>query len=61
MAFSRTAARSVTELSATTGRLVKVISGSRYMFTYPVAIASDRSDVWVANLDGQSVTEFPAI
>jgi len=51
---------SVTELSATTGGLVKVISGSRYHFNGPAAIAADRTGVWVANAAGQSVTEFPA-
>jgi hypothetical protein len=52
---------SVTELSAKTGRLVKVISGSPYDFNTPDAIASDRTDMWVANDTGQSVTEFPAL
>lgn len=51
---------SVTELSAKTGGLVKVISGPRYKFSGPSAIAEDRTHVWVANFAGQSVTEFPA-
>ena len=40
---------SVTELSASTGALVKVIGGSSYGFDDPVAIASDGTHVWVAN------------
>jgi DNA-binding beta-propeller fold protein YncE len=50
---------SVTELSASSGALVKVISGSAYQFDEPGAIASDGTNVWVANAD-QSVTGFPA-
>ena len=50
---------SVTELSASTGALVKVISGSAYQFDFPDAIASNGTNVWVANAD-QSVTGFPA-
>jgi hypothetical protein len=50
--------KSVTELSAKTGRLVKVISGSRYKFDVPAAIASDGTHVWVAN--DTSVTELSA-
>src|SRR6266581_217839 len=48
---------SVTELSARTGRLVKVISGSRYKFADPTAIASDGTRVWVPS---ESVTELNA-
>ena len=51
---------SVTELSASTGGLVKVISGSRYEFDDPAAIASDGTHVWVANDGGNSVTELSA-
>ena len=51
---------SVTELNASTGALVKVISGSRYEFNDPDAIASDGTHVWVANDDGNSVTELNA-
>jgi DNA-binding beta-propeller fold protein YncE len=50
---------SVTELSASTGALAKLISGSSYGFNSPLAIASDGTRVWVANGDGQSITEFP--
>jgi hypothetical protein len=49
----------VSELSASTGALVKVITGSAYQFVEPAAIASDGTNVWVANTD-QSVTGFPA-
>ncbi len=51
---------SVTELSATTGGLVKVISGSRYKFDNLAAIAADGTHVWVASFDGNSVTELSA-
>lgn len=44
---------SVTELSQSTGALVKVLSGRSYGFNYPDAIASDGTHVWVANLNGQ--------
>ena len=44
---------SVTELSASTGALVQVISGSSYGFDAPAAISSDGTHVWVANPDGQ--------
>jgi hypothetical protein len=57
---ANTDGNSVTELSARTGRLVQVISASRYKFGSPAAIASDGTSVWVANAAGQSVTEFPA-
>ena len=51
---------SVTELSASTGALVKVISGSRYGFNGSGAVASGGGHVWVANLGGNSVTELSA-
>ena len=50
---------SVTELSATTGGLVQVISSSSYGIDYPYDV-SDGTDVWVANYNGNSVTEFDA-
>jgi hypothetical protein len=43
-----------------TGHLVKMISGARHKFNDPEARASDRTHVWVANLDGNSVTELSA-
>ena len=51
---------SVTEFSASTGALVRVISGSNYGFSMPWGISSGDNHIWVTNLDGQSVTEFPA-
>ena len=39
----------VTELSASTGALVKVLSGSRYRFDHPDAVSSDGRHVWVAS------------
>jgi hypothetical protein len=38
---------------------VQVISGSRYGFDEPDAIAANGTDVWVANLGDQSITGFP--
>ncbi len=52
-------ATAVTELSASTGALVKVLSGSNYGFDHPNAITSDGTHVWVANFYGSSVTELP--
>ena len=51
---------SVTELDATTGGLVRVLSGSSYGFDRPVSVSSDGKDVWVANYAGNTVTGFPA-
>jgi hypothetical protein len=52
---------SVTELNAATGDPVRVLTGTRYQFTNPIAIAADRTHVWIANEVGDSVTEFPAL
>ena len=49
---------SVTELSASTGALVKFNNGSGYGFDDPEAITSDGTHVWVANMYGNSVTEL---
>jgi DNA-binding beta-propeller fold protein YncE len=49
----------VSELSASTGGLVQVLSGSSYGFSAPAGISSDGVNVWVTNSD-QSVTGFPA-
>jgi hypothetical protein len=51
---------SVTELSASTGALVQVISGSSYGFESPLAISSVATDVWVTNSYVHSVTELNA-
>jgi len=51
----------VTELSASTGALVQVISDSSYGFNYPTAVSSDGTHVWVLNAGGNSsVTELSA-
>ena len=50
----------MTELNASTGALVQVISGSMYGFNSPRAISSDGTHVWVANRYGNSVTELSA-
>ena len=50
---------SVTEMSASKGALVQVISGHKFGFDYPRAISSDGTDVWVANSEAGSVTVFP--
>jgi DNA-binding beta-propeller fold protein YncE len=50
----------VTELNASTGALVKVITGTAYAFESPTGISSDGKDVWVTNYSDGSVTGFPA-
>jgi hypothetical protein len=50
----------VTELSAATGALVEVITGSTYRFNDPAGVRSDGTHVWVANIAGDSVTELSA-
>jgi hypothetical protein len=51
---------SVTEVSASTGAAVAVLSAATYGFDRPNAIYSDGTDVWVSNLLGFSVTELSA-
>jgi len=51
---------SVTELSSSTGKLVRVISASPYKFSGPDALAASGGDLFVANGDGSSITELPA-
>jgi hypothetical protein len=55
---------SVTELDASNGDRVRTISGGRYGFVDPHAIAFDDTHIWVANLypagNGGSVTELDA-
>ena len=48
---------SVTEVSASTGALVRVILGSSYKFDNPDALAVSGPDLLVANAKGNSVTE----
>jgi DNA-binding beta-propeller fold protein YncE len=50
----------VTELSATTGALIRVIEGQRYAFTDPQALAVDGNTLWVADGHGNAVTEINA-
>ena len=49
---------SVTEISSSTGKLIRVIGGSQYGFALPVAIDHDDRYVWVANNLNHSVTAF---
>ena len=51
---------SVTEISAVTGRLIRVISGSTFEFGTPMGIAVSGGHVWVTNGNGNSVTELSA-
>src|ERR1019366_3353446 len=51
---------SLTELSASTGKLVRVLSGSSYRFNYPDALALSGGYLFVANGAGRSVTELNA-
>lgn len=52
--------RSLTEFDASTGALVRVISGPSYDFMYPDALARSGADIWVANRIGETVTELNA-
>ena len=47
--FTNNGANSVTELSASTGALVGVISGSSYGFSLPFGVSSDGKHVWITN------------
>jgi DNA-binding beta-propeller fold protein YncE len=53
---------SVIELSASTGALVRVITGSSYGFyeSEPFGITSAGTHIWVTDGDGNSVTELSA-
>ena len=48
---------SLTEINATTGALVRVISGPAYQFGRPDAVAAASGDLWVTN-ENASVTEI---
>ena len=50
----------MTELNAGDGSWVRTLSGDSYRFNNPLAIAVDGTHVWVANANGNSVTELPA-
>lgn len=47
---------SVTDVDASTGILVRLVTGTPYRFDHPVAIAADGSYVFVANDYGNSIT-----
>jgi hypothetical protein len=51
---------SVTELDATTGRVIRIITPQMAPFDEPTAIAISGSHVWVANLDYSSIVELNA-
>ena len=50
----------VSEFSATSGALIRVIGGPQYGLADPQALAVDGDDVWVADGNGGSVTEINA-
>jgi hypothetical protein len=47
---------SVTEINASDGSLVQVLSASGYGFSAPAGVTSAGQHVWVVNQDGNSVT-----
>jgi DNA-binding beta-propeller fold protein YncE len=49
---------SITELLATTGALVQVLSGATYELDAPSVISSDGTDLWVVNSSSSIVTEI---
>ena len=51
---------SVTEMDASTGALVKVVSGPKYHFDEPGAIALMGTDLFVANYGSAKITEVDA-
>ena len=53
--------KAVSELDASTGSLIKVISGARFQFDSPDAIVSNGAHVWETNYKDQTVTELDAI
>ena len=50
--------KSVTELDASTGALVQVLSETSYKFSTPTGVTSDGTNVWAVNTG--TVTGFPA-
>ncbi len=50
----------LTELSATTGALVRIVAGGRYALTDPQALAVDGDRLWVADGNGDALTELSA-
>ncbi len=53
-------AGTVSEIDASTGALIRVISGASYKFTDSVAIAARGSRVWTVSSFDNSVTEIRA-
>jgi hypothetical protein len=51
---------SVTELNASNGKLVRVLSGTQYQFNGPTVVAAAGAHVLVVNSSGNSVTEIDA-
>jgi hypothetical protein len=51
---------SITELSASTGTLVQVLSGPSFQLDQPGPISSDGVHVWIADFGGNSVSELDA-
>jgi len=51
---------SVTELNASNGKLIGVLSGAQYQFNQPAVIAAAGTHVFVVNIGGNSVTEIDA-
>jgi outer membrane protein assembly factor BamB len=52
-----TSAGSITEIRASSGSLVRTVSGSRFAFSDPMAFAVSGADVFVADKGDNSVTE----
>ncbi len=50
----------LTEFSAATGALIRVIDSPRYAFTDPEALAADGNRLWVADGNGNALTEINA-
>jgi serine/threonine protein kinase len=51
---------SVTELNASTGKLVRVLSGAQYQLNGPAVVAAAGNNVFIVNTNGNSVTEIDA-
>ncbi|HEV8063282.1 MAG TPA: hypothetical protein VGP46_00560 [Acidimicrobiales bacterium] len=57
---ANSAGKSVTEVSASTGALVRILSGAAYHFDDPVALVALGGDVFVASSKNNTVTELAA-
>ena len=60
MAFAVSGLVGVVSASAATNSVVKIVQGKSYGFDAVTAIGSNGAHVWVANSDGNSVTELNA-